>query len=743
MLYNKRWNFIVFDTLEQNKMKKTTKKIIISGTVAAAITASATLGGCSLISTDSFKDLEQIIATVNVSKADNFDAELAYYKDAVDVTASIQKRELITYFVNVGYSYIQNYGYTYEQVFNLLIDSLVSNAIMTQYATMYLLNEKAKSEGNSDAKKAEVLAAFTDPNKSQAKKYEELLDKEDIKIAKYSLMSSLNSAIDSYETQLIKEETSEAGSDTRATPENVDTEKEDYYPAGENETVNYKVYTGFGEYTVDNSGAYKTDRSELLQKHSTTSKRITAYNNFISGLVSYNLVDIENENIRDLESLKYYEDEYVSRLEQRVIEKYYDIYEDEQEKKLNDDQNYEYVQTVYDELLELQEKTYEDEEAFNGVLGNLSDSSFLLYTPQEDSEGVYGYVYNILLPFNQSQSVKLTQLQSDYKDGENEYKPEYYTERNKLLNSIVGYDQRAAWFNGSKEYAFKSEGEKNVDYYGNSDWLFFKNNLTNNERYENLKKYAGKYSYNGVVVEKTDERDDYVLYPNPVTISNLVTEFSGYVNCVIGSSKVRFTKTWDENIVFNENNLCKDGGDDKEIDYSKFLYGTGYVDFKEKDAAYNRVNALNPESEQYKALSAVNELQYAYTTDTSVLSQYLGYSVQVGDTSYIKEFEYAAHEALERGAGSFSICGGNYGWHLIYVTYTFSSGEVQHEPKWADNVEVEGTFENLFYEWLKSTAISDISTKRRSEIIEKYQTEDSVIKYVSRYQALLDIDKKQ
>lgn len=743
MLYNKRWNFIVFDTLEQNKMKKTTKKIIISGTVAAAITASATLGGCSLISTDSFKDLEQIIATVNVSKADNFDAELAYYKDAVDVTASIQKRELITYFVNVGYSYIQNYGYTYEQVFNLLIDSLVSNAIMTQYATMYLLNEKAKSEGNSDAKKAEVLAAFTDPNKSQAKKYEELLDKEDIKIAKYSLMSSLNSAIDSYETQLIKEETSEAGSDTRATPENVDTEKEDYYPAGENGTVNYKVYTGFGEYTVDNSGAYKTDRSELLQKHSTTSKRITAYNNFISGLVSYNLVDIENENIRDLESLKYYEDEYVSRLEQRVIEKYYDIYEDEQEKKLNDDQNYEYVQTVYDELLELQEKTYEDEEAFNGVLGNLSDSSFLLYTPQEDSEGVYGYVYNILLPFNQSQSVKLTQLQSDYKDGENEYKPEYYTERNKLLNSIVGYDQRAAWFNGSKEYAFKSEGEKNVDYYGNSDWLFFKNNLTNNERYENLKKYAGKYSYNGVVVDKTDERDDYVLYPNPVTISDLVTEFSGYVNYVIGSSKVKFTPTWDEDIVFNENNLYKDGGDDKEIDYSKFLYGTGYVDFKEKDAAYNRVNALNPESEQYKALSAVNELQYAYTTDTSVLSQYLGYSVQVGDTSYIKEFEYAAHEALERGAGSFSICGGNYGWHLIYVTYTFSSGEVQHEPKWADNVEVEGTFENLFYEWLKSTAISDISTKRRSEIIEKYQTEDSVIKYVSRYQDLLDIDKKQ
>ncbi len=743
MLYNKRWNFIVFDTLEQNKMKKTTKKIIISGTVAAAITASATLGGCSLISTDSFKDLEQIIATVNVSKADNFDAELAYYKDAVDVTASIQKRELITYFVNVGYSYIQNYGYTYEQVFNLLIDSLVSNAIMTQYATMYLLNEKAKSEGNSDAKKAEVLAAFTDPNKSQAKKYEELLDEEDIKIAKYSLMSSLNSAIDSYETQLIKEETSEAGSDTRATPENVDTEKEDYYPAGENGTVNYKVYTGFGEYTVDNSGAYKTDRSELLQKHSTTSKRITAYNNFISGLVNYNLVDIENENIRDLESLKYYEDEYVSRLEQRVIEKYYDIYEDEQEKKLNDDKDYEYVQTVYDELLELQEKTYEDEEAFNGVLGNLSDSSFLLYTPEVDGEGVYGYVYNILLPFNQSQSVKLTQLQSDYKDGENEYKPEYYTERNKLLNGIVGYDQRAAWFNGSKEYAFKSEGEKNVDYYGNSDWLFFKNNLTNNERYENLKKYAGKYSYNGVVVDKTDERDDYVLYPNPVNISNLVTEFSGYVNYVIGSSKVSFTKTWDENIVFDEDNLYKDGSEDKEIDYSKFIYGTGEVDFGGQNEAYNRVNALNPDSDQYKALSAVNELQYAYTTDTSVLSQYLGYSVQVGDTSYIKEFEYAAHEALERGAGSFSICGGNYGWHLIYVTYTFSSGEVQHEPKWADNVEVEGTFENLFYEWLKGTAISDISTKRRSEIIEKYQTEDSVIKYVSRYQDLLDIDKKQ
>ena len=136
---------------------------------------------------------------------------------------------------------------------------------------------------------------------------------------------------------------------------------------------------------------------------------------------------------------------------------------------------------------------------------------------------------------------------------------------------------------------------------------------------------------------------------------------------------------------------------------------------------------------------------YAYTTDTGVLSNYLGYSVKLGDsTGYIKEFETAAHKAIANGARSFNVCAGDYGWHLIYVTYTFgapdgngnSLGGDEYAPDWKTNVKVEGTFENLFFEWIKSTAINDISTTRETQLKNQFNTNDTVVKYDSRIKNL-------
>ena len=63
------------------------------------------------------------------------------------------------------------------------------------------------------------------------------------------------------------------------------------------------------------------------------------------------------------------------------------------------------------------------------------------------------------------------------------------------------------------------------------------------------------------------------------------------------------------------------------IDYENLIYACVKVDLaKFGDEQYNRSNLLYSKSENYKALSAVNELQYAYTTDTGVLSQFVGYS---------------------------------------------------------------------------------------------------------------------
>jgi hypothetical protein len=183
-----------------------------------------------------------------------------------------------------------------------------------------------------------------------------------------------------------------------------------------------------------------------------------------------------------------------------------------------------------------------------------------------------------------------------------------------------------------------------------------------------------------------------------------------------------------------------DDDGEKQIDYSKFIYASGKVNFS---TAYSHTNLFNSVDnlDQYKAMSAVNELQFAYTTDTSVLSQYAGYSVSAYDTSYIKEFEYAAKLAVSGGAGTFTVCSGQYGWHIIYVTssYSLEGGNV-YTPDWAANIDKEGTFENLFFEWLKDSNLSDITTTRRSKIISDFNKDETVVTYQSRYQNLLDLD---
>ncbi len=722
------------------------KKSIVCGVIATTVAVAATFGGCSLVSTNTAADMNQTIAVVDISKAAALDKQFEDYKAAVGET-SIIKRELVAYFINYGYSYVQNYGYTYEQTFNLLLDSLVENAVLVQYSTMYLLDKLSAENSNAVN---EFIAAS---KHSEAAKYEYLLNEgkdevsDDVKIAEYNLRSSINSAIDTYEKKILDEEDSSAGTDTRTTPTGVDTQKEDYYPqkSKTDNSLDYNIYTGYYGYTLEQSGAYQKDKLD----GTTIATRIKAYNEFISSLASssYDLVDAKAEDLRKVRDLSYIQDEYVSQLEQRVINKYYDVYEEEQEKLLkqiadeNSNNDYSLIIAAYNNLYNSQAKSYETESNFTSAMDSMSDTSFVLYAPEGEDGGKFGYVYNILLPFSDAQSDALKALQSVYADSDLDggYKPDYYVTRNSLLNQIKTTDQRAAWFNGETEYAFDAT-DNDINYYktaNNSSYLFFENNVASSDKYEALDKYAGLYPYNGTVREMDD---DYLLIPNKLDINDMLVEFENYIKHVSGcTATTNKTQNYGDNLA---DNLYKSElvNGKKVIDYSNFIYATGKVDFGVSDNKAYKANLLNKDSKQYQVLSAVNELQYAYTTDTGVLSQYLGYSVQAGDTSYIKEFEHAAHQAVNSGAGSYAVCAGDYGWHLIYVTYTYDVG-AQYEPVWNEtNITTEGTFENLFYEWFKSNTLSDVSTQRRNAILTDFKGDATVTKYESRYKNLLELE---
>ncbi|MDE6666997.1 MAG: hypothetical protein K2K38_01455 [Clostridia bacterium] len=746
------------------------KKSIVCGVLASSIAVAATLGGCSLVSTNTAADMNQVVAVVDISNSAALDKEFENCKDAVGST-SIIKRELVAYFINYGYSVYQQNN-SYEETFNYLLDQLIDNAVLVQYSTMYLLYNKASTKndkGEVVSVDDSIIATYKSKG-SDKEKYEYLLDAEDINIASYNLYYMINSAIDSREKDILKEETSSNGTDTRTTPDGVDAQKENYYPSKDGK-LDYGIYTGYktvdkdGEvkdYRIDNSGAYKKDKLE----GTTNATRIKAYNEFISNLTSssYDLVDAKTENLSDVLSLNYIQYEYVNQLQQRIINKYYKLYEDELNVKLTAD-DYAYIKAEYEDKIGSQTESYKTESNFTSDMDSMSDTSFILYAPDtEDTEGggKFGFVYNILLPFSDSQNDALKALQSLYADEDLDggYTSEYYVERNKLLSQIQTTDQRAAWFNGETDYAFKATD--GIDYYDNgknSSWLFFENNVSNRDKYEALDKYAGLYPYNGKVVKRDD---DYILSPNKLSINgdvngtqSMLDEFVAYIDHVMKNDKG--TTTYDKAKINNYGKaIAADGealytkvnGKDV-IDYSNFVYTTGKVNFGEnKTEEYNRANLLWKESKQYAALSAVNELQYAYTTDTGVLSQYLGYSVQAGDTSYIKEFEYAAHLAIagdenfEGGAGSYVVCAGDYGWHLIYVTYTFDAGKNQYDPQWDKNIDKEGTFENLFYEWYKSKNLSNISTTRKNKIITDFKLDSTVTKHESAYKNLFELDKK-
>lgn len=728
------------------------KKKIIGTLLATTVALTATFTGCSLVSTNNRADMEQVIAEVNITNTEAFDQSgLNSYRNAVGTT-SVIKRDLIAYFLNAGYSYI-NSGYSYSDTFTTLVNDLVDNAVLTQYSVLSLLDIKTKDEGSLPAV---VMADYKDFN-TDVERYEWLLgkDSDEVKIARYAVYSSLNSAIDSYEEAILEEDDSTAGTETRSTPTGVDTELEDYYPANSDGSINYYIYTGYTGYELSASGTYRDDRSDLLKKKSTRSTRVRAYNKFVSNLVSNYLVE-SDEALHKVWDLDYVQQEYASQLEQQIIGKYADIFEAEREEKLSNG-DYEYLKSVYEDRFADQAENYEKTDSFTSALSSMSDTSFILYAPDtldevtNEYEGTYGFVYNILLPYSAAQSVQLTELQatcaSDEDDGLT-YKPEYYTARNTLLRNIKTTDQRSAWFNGATDYSFKAA--EGADYYGESGWLFFENNLTKTDRYESLEKYDGRYAYNGTVIEKDD---DYILIGNELTIDDMLDEFVGYVNYVMGTNAASYQKTSDYYKTYTESNLLTaetvGNTKDKKIDYSNFLYATGKVDFGGASEKDNRHNLLKKASEgqeaspQYKALSAVNELQYAYTTDTGVLSQYLGYSVNIGDdTGYIKEFEYAAQWAIGQGAGTFAVCAGDYGWHLIYVTFTFDKeGGAQYQPDWS-NYDKEGTFEYYFYEWIKSNDIGTISTTHNTQIITRYNNDATVVKYQSRYQDLLDISSE-
>ncbi len=699
------------------KLKKT-KIAALSLVGALCLTP---LAGCELVTTDSSRDLVQVVAEVDITKNGAFSAggEFAGFSNVIS-PSEILKRELIASYASYGSTYSSSMGWDDTQIYETLMRDLVNRQIYVQYAFAYFLQNGADVEdrdGNIthvtytvDGFNSAVSGAGERDKDIAGMRY--FLSEDEVKKAEYDVKVTINTTLDSQEHEIIEENHDHEHDDTsttssRTTPTGVDETDEDYYDEA------YKIYTGVGSgegfsSNPSDCGTYET------QDDSTPASRKQAYKVFLARLNTYGLVN-RGENTSDITSLSYYALERKNSYETALLAKLSDAFARAAEKQIMQD----WIEGKFNNTLSEQKETFSTSDAtsLESALDGVSESNFVLYAPDG-----YGFVINILLPFSAAQSQQLSDALSDM----NDKKGNTFGVRASLLQKLTATDQRGAWFDA--DYGFRAEEGDNPFGGEGRNYLFFENNLKKSGKegiaeYTELKNYIGRYSYNGTVYEKEEDGETKFVYnPNKIDIDGFLKEMENYLSSegLTLSDKKTTEGYYEQTNFYNENG---------EVDYSKFLYFTAKVKELENFDANNIFRAGTNEN---KAMSVINELSFAYNTDTGGLNSYLGYAVSPNNTDFVKEFEYAAQLAVKMGAGSVTVAPSEYGWHIMYCTLSYSQkGGQPYSFDWAQR-DTEGTFSNLYYEAMKADNFSNYSSAKQQEIVNSFN-KDSVTIYEDRY----------
>ena len=589
-------------------MKKTTK---VAAVALAAALSSTLLAGCD-ITTDVSKDYAQVIAEVNITDSANFESSsYAEYGDVIGTT-EITKRDMVAYFISTGYSMMESYGWTYYDTFNMISETLVNRQIYIQYAMLYLLDDESESDITVAGYEAAVEGQTGIDRRLAALAY--FLDEEEEAQALYSTRQLVNNTLDSQEETYLDHDHShdDSASTARTTPTGIDTETEDYY----NEA--YRIYTG--------SNALADCPGYEAPEGSTPTTRRKAYSSFLASLRANSLIE-SGEDLSNVESLTYFKTELASAYETAIINKLTDKFEDTIRATVNE----QYAQEIYDTTYSRQETTFaNDTDSFETALDGVSDTSFVLTAPEAN----YGYVINILIPFSTSQSLELENAPADLGDT----KGNNFLQRAALLKNVRGTDQRGTWFD--EDYAFDGAETENAYTGGNAarSYLFFEDSLGGNEQYERVPNYLGYYTYNGTVRRNDDE--SYTVRPNRITIDEFIAEMEGYltqaanevsvegdgytvsegvyVNGIAADDTINAVA---DNTTYYNRSVSDYYTESGAVDYSKFVYYAGQVNFTNGFDANQFFLAGSAENVAY---SVMNELSFAYNTDTAGLNDYFG-----------------------------------------------------------------------------------------------------------------------
>lgn len=631
-------------------MKK--KLITIIAVMCALIMSLTSLSACNLVTTNNDKDMEQVVATVAIDGAP---------------TENITKREMILAYMNYGYYYV-NYGYTRQQVFEIIIDNLVSTRIMVQNALKTFNEDATFTPKNAGKDKWDVERYLTVENTTDS---EGNIVLSEINEATYNTYHTINHMIESY----MDEEENKADTLTEtvrdvptgaAAAELTDAEKQDYIDEG-------------------------------IIKGEIGSAERKAYNKFIKLLENNSLLGAAyNGDVKDTD---YYKDTLKSAEESIINNKYENIVKESARKEIT----FETLKDRYVEMYEAQKSGYDNNKtAYESALSSNSAKSPLVYNPFSG----YGYVYNLLIGASDEQTTAINYL---YNSDNNNYSTlKRATLRRDILQSTIAKDLRSTWILSGYDFDYAT------------------------------KRFTGDYAF------ATDS-----------------LEFKGEVTLI----KEKGEETAAEYRIDSVNEY----GLDEFIELiNEYVYGStvgAIVNDPENPSVYYKAT-VSAKPDEYE--KKINELLFAFSTDSGSLNTYKGYSISpipdAGQSeTYMQEFADAARELIGLKGASYMITATTYGYHIMffsevlnadtsfdnlvdYLNYVYGENLTETEWKerfedmldtWDDYKDTDG-YLYIFEDAVSSSYVSNALELKQNEVINKYRNDTNyVVVYTNRFSDLL------
>lgn len=653
------------------------------------------LSGCDLITTNTDRDMDQVIANVSVE----------------GLSEDIYKRELQAAFNSYGATYMNYYGYTEAQTYKLLLDNLVDNRIIAQYAKVALTQktDEHPDEGyfQTAAKvtegktlKDECLTALNHDGKAftevkATSSAADFMTEYEYNYARYSVLTSVDSVIRSLMDEETKEDDPhETLTVTARTALTVPTDKDgNEVELKKDEEISkisetYKrqmealikeanlgeVVTEGGEKIVKIDGKAVEDYTNRYDLNLTVYKkyidnfdlkskdRKKALKKAIKLLADQGLITSEEAakstpaTVDEVLELTVFKDTLVRQYESLIVVKYRLALQNEKEKLVNQDTLY----SEYADLYAKQEAAYKnDVSAYESALSSMSDSSPVLYhTGTANTKNGYGFVSNLLIGFSAEQTAALSAYKSKNKVTESDIK----AYRESLLKNLTVKDLRSTWvmsnYGTFKEgkFIFGDDYVKTPslkEYQGLATGTAYK--FTDSNGFENT-----NYYFTSVTPETKTFADFYALLASDMGFDSTFAAFDGTT------------------VKQLENALSSD--DDTAIKDDLMVKYRDYV--------------------------------YAFSTDSGSLTENYGYvySPVTSATTYVKEFAAAAKAVVEKGVGAYTVVATEYGYHVILCTKVLKGSEKLDKATFVSQLAVENSVAKKFKDYkLDIVVASEVS----------------------------------